>query len=114
VCPPYAAAVEKTLLLSSGAQLHVRGADDEGTLTNADVELVDEKGGRWSATVLTLDAIAGLMESWRTSGECQSGAFFRVPDLVIVRDPSFESVAEVFTELHRSDEYRHELNELSG
>jgi hypothetical protein len=106
--------MEKTLFLSSGAKLHVRGADEDGTVTNADVELVDEQGERWSATVLTLDAIAGLMETWRTSGECQSGAFFRVPDLVIVRDPSLASVADVFTELHRSDEYRHELNEVSG
>jgi hypothetical protein len=98
--------------LGSGGRLTVRGVDDDGTVTNADVELVDADGMRWSATVVTAPEIGRLMDTWRSTGECQSGAFFRVPDLIIVRDPRRDAVVEVFAELHRTGEHRHEMTLL--
>jgi hypothetical protein len=62
--------------LGSGGRLTVRGVDDDGIVTNADVELVDAEGLRWSATVMTQPEIGRLMETWRSSGECQSGPSF--------------------------------------
>jgi hypothetical protein len=98
--------------LDSGGRLALRGVDDDGTVTNADAELVDAEGRRWSATVMTQPEVGRLMETWRSSGECQSGAFFRVPDLIIVRDPSREAVIQVFAELHRTGDHRDEMTLL--
>ena len=98
--------------LDSGGHLAIFGVDDDGTVTNADVELNDVDGQRWSATVLTQHEIGRLMDVWRLSGECQSGAYFRVPDLVIVRDPSRESVTAMFDELHRTGDHRNEMTLL--
>jgi len=80
--------------------------------TTADVELVDVEGRRWSATVMTQPEVGRLMETWRSSGECQRGAHLRVPDLIIVRDPSLEAVIQVFAELHRTGDHRHEMTLL--
>jgi hypothetical protein len=95
--------------LDSGGRLIIHGAYDDGAVTNADVELVDAQGNRWSATVLTLPEVGRIMETWQASGGCQSGAYLRVPDLVIVRDPNPEAVVQVFAELHRTGEHRTEM-----
>lgn len=104
--------MEFTSDLDLGGSLTLRGADDDGTASNADVELTDTYGERWSATVMTLAEVARLMGTWEATGECQSGAYFRVPDLVIVRDPRREAVVEVFAELHRTGDHRHEMSRL--
>lgn len=98
--------------LDSGGRLAVRGVDDDGIVTNADAELVDAQGQRWSATVMTQSEVSRLIEAWRSSGECQSGAFFREPDLIIVRDPSREAVVRMFTELLRTGDHRNEMTLL--
>ncbi|HET7689771.1 MAG TPA: hypothetical protein VFK41_05315 [Nocardioidaceae bacterium] len=98
--------------LGAGGRLELRGVDEDGTVTNADVELVDGDGRRWAATVMTHSEIERLMETWRSSGECQSGAFFRVPDLIVVREQDREAVIEVFSELHRTGGYRDEMTSL--
>src|SRR5262249_30982884 len=51
--------------LDSGGRLIIHGADDDGAVTNADVELVDAQGNRWSATVLTLPEVGRFMETGR-------------------------------------------------
>jgi hypothetical protein len=66
--------------------------DDEATVDIADAIIVLADGSRWSITFLTLDAIARIMERWRQSGECKSGAYFRVPDLVISSEPGLENM----------------------
>jgi hypothetical protein len=98
--------------LDLGGHLSVRGASDDGTVTNADVELTDSNGQRWSATVMTLAEVDRLMTAWESSGECLGGAFFRVPDLLIVREPDRRAVVRLFTELHRTGEHRQEMNPL--
>lgn len=95
--------------LDDGGHLVVRGVEDDGIVTNADVELTDTDGRRWSATVMTSTEIDRLMETWRSSGECQSGAFLRVPDLIVVRDPSREAIIRTFAELHRAGDHRDEM-----
>lgn len=98
--------------LAFGSRCVVRGVDEDGIVTSADVEIVDSDGRRWAATVMTHSEIVRLMEVWQSSGECQSGAFFRVPDLIVVRDPSREGVSRVFSELHRTGNHRYEMTLL--
>lgn len=102
-----------SLDLDHGGRLTVRGAGDDGTVTNADVELVEPNGQRWSATVMTLPEVDRLMETWRASGECQGGAYFRVPDLFIVRNPDQDAVSRVFAELYRAGQHRYEMSPLA-
>ncbi|WP_148612450.1 hypothetical protein [Nocardioides rubriscoriae] len=99
--------------LGLGGSLTVYGANSDGAVTNADVELTDADGKRWSATVLTLAEIDRLMGVWESSDECQGGSYLRVPDLLIVRDPERDAVVRLFVELHRTGEHRHELSPLS-
>lgn len=49
-------------------KLIVRGAEDDSSITNVDVELVDAYGARWSPTVLTTPEIQRLMRLYRESG----------------------------------------------
>jgi len=66
--------------------------DDEATVDCADAEIVLADRSRWSATFLTLDAISRIMARWNESGECKSGAYFRVPDLVISSKPGLANM----------------------
>lgn len=98
--------------LDAGGRLVIRGIDDDGTVTNADVELVDRSGKRWSATVMTYAEVGRLIETYRLSGECQAGAFFRVPDLIIVPNSNRESVIRVFAQLLSDNAHRDEMTPL--
>ena len=98
--------------LGEGARIVVRGVDGGCSVVNADVELTMPDGTRWSATVLTLGEVARLVDSYRESGECQSGAYFRVPDLLILNTGTVDALVDVFRELVRTGDYRHELVEL--
>lgn len=109
---PRVSGMDFTVDLDLGCTLAILGAEDDGTVVNADVELTEPDGRRWSATVLTLAEVERLMSAWASSGDCQGGAFFRVPDLIILRDPERESVVRVFSELHRTGEHRSEMSTL--
>ncbi|GAA2222348.1 hypothetical protein GCM10010413_13770 [Promicromonospora sukumoe] len=98
--------------LGEGARIVVRGVDDDGSVVNADVVLTVSDGTRWVATVLTLGEVARLMDSYRESGECQSGTYFRVPDLLILNTGTVDVLVDVFRALVRTGGYRHELVEL--
>jgi hypothetical protein len=74
--------------LEGGARLTVRPGDD-GSMKNADLELVDSTGARWTATVLTLNEIDRLMTSYEAAGDCMSGAFFACPDLLMSESQPF-------------------------
>lgn len=100
--------------LGAGAHLVIRGVDEDGTVRNADVELIDPESGRWSATVLTHQEVARLMDAWQSTGECQAGAFLRVPDLIVVRDAGTSAVVDVFTKMYRSGEHRAEMTAIPG
>jgi hypothetical protein len=66
--------------------------DEESTVEFADAEIVLSDGSRWSVTFATLDEIRNIMERWAQSGEYKSGAYFRVPDLVISSTPGLANM----------------------
>jgi hypothetical protein len=76
--------MDREVEVGDGTRLLVRGMEDDGRVVNVDVEIVEATGARWVATVLTLAEISRLMRSYRESGECLSGRYSRVPDLMIL------------------------------
>jgi hypothetical protein len=68
------------------------GEDDEATVEFADAEIALSDGSRWSVTFATLDEIRNIMERWAQSGEYKSGAYFRIPDLVISSKPGLANM----------------------
>lgn len=66
--------------------------EDQTTVDNIDAEIVLADGSRWSVTFLTLDAIARVLDRWKASGEYKSGAYLRIPDLVITSRPGIASM----------------------
>src|SRR4051794_95519 len=95
-----------------GTRLIVRGIEGDGSVSNVDVELIDAHGARWSATVLTVGEIQRLMRLYRSTGECSGGAYFRVPDLLILDEPTLTALVSVIEELVRSETHRFELAPL--
>jgi hypothetical protein len=73
--------------------------NDKESVENTDAEIVLADGSRWSITFLTLDEIGRIMARWAQSGEYKSGAYFRVPDLVISRKPGMASMMAVVEDL---------------
>ncbi len=98
--------------VGGGARLIVRGIDEHGSVANVDLELIDSHGARWSATVLTVGEIQRLMHGYRTTGECGGGAYFRVPDLLIIDDPTLPALVSVIEELLRTGNHKFELAPL--
>lgn len=101
--------MDREVEVGSGFKLVVRGVADDDSVANVDVELMDGFGARWSATVLTIAEIQRLMRRYRDTGECMDGAFFRVPDLLILDEPTLDSLVAVIEELVRSETHRFEL-----
>jgi hypothetical protein len=104
--------MDREVEVGHGARLVARGIEDDGRVDNADIELIEESGARWSATVLTLTEIGRLMRSYRETGECLSGSYFRVPDLLILDTPTFESLTDVVKGLVHDGAYPSELSPL--
>jgi hypothetical protein len=73
--------------------------DDKESVENVDAEIVLADGSRWSVTFLTLDEIGRIMARWAYSGEYKSGAYFRVPDLVISSKPGIANMMEAVEDL---------------
>lgn len=59
-----------------------------------DAEVVGPDGRSWAGTVATLPMIAAVMESYGESGECLSGTYFWVADLLVVKDDTEATVFE--------------------
>ena len=95
--------------VGDGFKLIVRGLEDDNSIANVDVELIDAYGARWSATVLTIAEIQRLMRLYRESGECMGGAYFRVADLLVLDEPSLASLVAVVEDLVRTGTHRFEL-----
>jgi len=104
--------MDREVEVGGGARLVVRGIETDGAVVNADVELIDRDGQRWSATVLTVDEISRIIVRHRETGECLGGAYFRVPDLLILSDSSWASLVAIVEELLRTGEYRFEFSPL--
>jgi hypothetical protein len=94
---------EKSLLrlkLRDAEVIFMLGAgDDKESVENVDAEIVLANGSRWSVTFLTLDEIGRIMTRWAHSGEYKSGAYFRVPDLVISRRPGIANMLAAVEDL---------------
>jgi hypothetical protein len=73
--------------------------DDKESVENVDAEIVLADGSRWSVTFLTLDEIGRIMGRWAHSREFKSGAYFRVPDLVISRKPGIANMMAAVEDL---------------
>jgi hypothetical protein len=73
--------------------------DDKESVENVDAEIVLANGSRWSVTFLTLDEIGRIMARWAHSGESKSGAYFRVPDLVISKKPGIGNMMAAVEDL---------------
>ena len=104
--------MDREVEVGDGARLVVRGLEDDGGVVSVDVELIEESGARWAATVLTLAEIGRLMRSYRDTGECLFGRYFRIRDLLILGTPTFESLAEVVEDLLRTGDYAFEFSPL--
>ncbi|MFH8725394.1 hypothetical protein [Streptomyces termitum] len=70
--------------------------DDKETVENVDAELTLPNGTRWSATFMTLRAIAQVMDQWKETGECSGGAYFQCPDLVIIPEGGLPAMLDSF------------------
>jgi hypothetical protein len=88
------------LKLRDAKVIFMLGADDDKeSVENVDAEIVLADGSRWSVTFLTLDEIGRIMARWAHSGECKSGAYFRVPDLVISKKPGIANMMAAVEDL---------------
>ncbi|MFD5723478.1 hypothetical protein [Streptomyces sp. NPDC127036] len=72
---------------------------------NVDVLVQLTDGSQWSATVFTVTEVERLMAAWAGSGEALGGAYFWVPDGLIVRDPGIESMTQVIAGLINTDNF---------
>lgn len=59
-----------------------------------DVEVSGLDGRSWVGTVATLSMIDAATESYRESGDCLSGTYFWVSDLLLVGDGTEAAVFE--------------------
>ena len=73
---------------------------------NLDVEVTVPGLGRFSATLFSLDGIRGLLDTYRSSGECAGGLFLWASDMVILRDLSEASIRTCVEWLISSGELR--------
>jgi hypothetical protein len=88
--------------LADGATLRVLlGADESpDDADNVDVWIRMPDGVEWSASVITIDALAERMRHWSEWGETPGGACFPPhTDTVIVRDRGVDHMAGVFREM---------------
>lgn len=66
--------------------------DAPETADQADATITLSDGTRRSATFMTLGVVSKIMDRWRDTGECLSGRYFWCSDLVIIREPGFDSM----------------------
>ncbi|MFJ2732476.1 MULTISPECIES: hypothetical protein [unclassified Streptomyces] len=73
---------------------------------DVDMWVIFADGNRWSGTVMTLDQVRRMMESWKGSGECLDGSYFYCWDGLIVRDPGIPAMVRVIDYLVATGDYR--------
>ncbi|YCK39108.1 hypothetical protein ACNF49_35180 [Actinomadura sp. ATCC 39365] len=65
----------------------------------ADATITLSNGSRHYATFMTLDAIQQVMDRYRDTGECSSGAYFWTTDLIIMRRPGIPAMVDAVADL---------------
>jgi hypothetical protein len=79
---------------------------DPETVADLDVEVGYPNGSRYSATMLTIEAVDRLMRKYEDTGESLGGRYFQSRDLVILRRGGVPEILEVITRLIEDDEIR--------
>ena len=100
----------KFKILDAVAVFTLGADDDPATVENVDVQVLAD-GSRWSATFLTLRELDVLMERWKESGESHAGAYLRVPDLIVIREPGLAAMVAVLEGMVR-DKQIYQLSPL--
>ncbi|MEQ1764458.1 MAG: hypothetical protein ABL984_15115 [Pyrinomonadaceae bacterium] len=82
-------------------------ADGEWNLNddNSDVIVIFENGEKWIASFFTYQNIQTLVEKFRESGECLSGAYFRASDMILIDELSRSRIESVINDLIREGEF---------
>lgn len=80
------------------------GVDDAEPRSPCDIEVEAPNGDRYVGVAATLNHLADLMARWHATGECLSGKYVWIKNLVIVRTLSPELLAEVIADLIRTGE----------
>ncbi|MFG1688748.1 hypothetical protein ACGFNP_51980 [Nonomuraea sp. NPDC049269] len=62
------------------------------TADEADATITLSDGTRRSATFMTLGVVSKIMDRWRDTGECLRGQYFWCSDLIVIREPGFDSM----------------------
>ncbi|MFI7697322.1 hypothetical protein ACIBQ6_50230 [Nonomuraea sp. NPDC049655] len=62
------------------------------TADEADATITLPDGTRRYATFMTLGVVSKIMDRQRDTGECLSGRYFWCSDLIVIRDPGFDSM----------------------
>ncbi|MEX3105782.1 hypothetical protein DF268_14965 [Streptomyces sp. V2] len=70
------------------------------TIDDGDVLIVGPDGERWCANVMTQGRIQKILDRWRDTGECLSGAYLWAEGLVVVREPGVESMVRAVEDLY--------------
>lgn len=78
------------------------GDEDPTAVDNADLVIRLPGKGRYSATVLTLDAARQIMDRNAATGESLHGRHLLVPDLVLIRNPGVAEIIDVVRDLVRT------------
>jgi hypothetical protein len=65
--------------------------DTDATIDDVDAEIVDPGGRRWSATVMTTDVMAKIMQGRQPSWS-SDGVWFACPDLLVIPRPGIEAI----------------------
>src|SRR5437868_6126849 len=73
--------------------------EDPGAVENIDAVIEMPDDSRWGATAFTLREVERLFQRWRSSGEAAGGLYLRVPDLILMREPGVEKIADAIADL---------------
>jgi ABC-type Fe2+-enterobactin transport system substrate-binding protein len=77
----------------------VLGGEDPDTIENTDGFIDLDDGTTRTFTALTLAEVDRVMKKWEQSGESSSGAYLRVPDLIILRAGGAASIVAAVDDL---------------
>lgn len=79
---------------------------------NVDVEVLLSDGRRFSATFLTRKNIDAIFQRYSDSGECASGLYFWVRDMIVVDLLSTDTIERTIDDLIQTGEFEAAFGEL--
>lgn len=77
-----------------------------------DFEVEDRNGQRYVGVVATLAQLAAIMQRWQTTGECLSGLYLWISDLVVLDTLEPQLLALVVQDLAENGELDKALNKV--